>query len=140
MVVNQQTLMGDWNRIKGKLRERWGDLSGDELESVHGDVDQLVGTIQRQTGEARESVEGYLEELTSNGASMAASALESVRRYAHSAHESVAGPSDQATQAVKAGYERTEAVVQNRPIQSLVACFSMGLITGILVGLTLRSR
>jgi len=53
MTVNQQTLEGNWNEIKGKLHERWGQLTQDDLQRARGDVDQLVGLIQRKTGEAR---------------------------------------------------------------------------------------
>ena len=61
-MVNQQTLQGNWNEIKGKLRNKWGQLTNDDLQSVHGNVDQLIGLIQRKTGEARNSVEQFLEE------------------------------------------------------------------------------
>ena len=48
--MNQQTLEGNWNEIKGKIRTRWGQLSDDDLSLVHGQVDKLVGTIQRKNG------------------------------------------------------------------------------------------
>jgi len=140
MTVNQQTLEGNWNEIKGKLRTRWGHLSGDELESAHGNVDQLVGTIQRQTGEARETVEQYLGELTGQGASMAARASEAMCEYAQTAQESVRGAAREAVEAVKAGAARTEQAVHERPMESLAVCFGVGLISGVIVGLMMRSR
>ena len=69
MALNQQTLEGNWNEIKGKLHERWGQLTQDDLQKARGNVDQLVGLIQRKTGEARERVEQYLNEITANGGS-----------------------------------------------------------------------
>lgn len=140
MSVNQQALQGNWNEIKGKLRERWGHLSNDQLESAHGNLDQLVGTIQQQTGEARESVEEYLEELTNHGASAISKAAESVREYTETAQESVQHTRKQAADAVQAGYERTEQAIKQRPVESLVACFCTGLITGVVVGLMMRSK
>jgi uncharacterized protein YjbJ (UPF0337 family) len=71
-VVNAQILQGQWNEVKGKLRSKWGQLTSDELQQFNGNVDQLVGTIQRKTGEARESIERYLAEL-SDGLSSAVS-------------------------------------------------------------------
>src|SRR5262245_7846004 len=56
-MVNQQTLQGNWNEIKGKLRSKWGQLTNDDLQTAHGNVDQLIGLIQRKTGEARSSIE-----------------------------------------------------------------------------------
>src|SRR5437899_3320409 len=69
VMINQQTLQGNWNEIKGKLRSKWGQLTNDELQSFDGNVDRLVGIIQRKTGEARNSVEHFLEEVSANGAS-----------------------------------------------------------------------
>jgi uncharacterized protein YjbJ (UPF0337 family) len=57
-MVNAQTLKGSWNEVKGRLRTRWSQLSGDELGAFDGNVDQLVGLIQRKTGEARTAIEG----------------------------------------------------------------------------------
>ena len=78
-MINQQTLLGNWNEIKGKLRSNWGSLTDDDLTIIDGNVDQLVGAIQRKTGEARESIEHFLEQLTSNGAAVVSRAGETVR-------------------------------------------------------------
>ena len=56
-MLNQQTLQGNWNEIKGKLQSKWGTLTDDDIAIFNGNVDQLVGTIQRKTGEARASIE-----------------------------------------------------------------------------------
>ncbi len=143
MVVNQQTLAGNWNQIKGQLRKRWGDLSGDELESVHGNVEQLVGTIQRRTGEARETVEEFLEELTGSESSTqerAEKVGQKARHYAHAAQESIQETAQQAAANVRAGYARTEETVQRRPMESLAVCFGVGLIAGAILGMMVRSR
>src|SRR5204863_284881 len=58
-MVNAQTLQGHWEEVKGKLREKWGQLTGDDLERFSGDVDKLVGLIQRKTGVARSAIEEY---------------------------------------------------------------------------------
>jgi uncharacterized protein YjbJ (UPF0337 family) len=140
MAVNQQSLEGNWHEIKGKLRDRWGQLSGDELESVHGNIEQLVGTIQRRTGEAREQVEQYLEKLTNRGASMVGQAAEGIREYAHTAQGAVQDAARQATEAAREGFRKTEMAVQQKPLESLAVCFGVGVITGVVVGLMLRSR
>ena len=140
MAVNQQTLEGNWNEIKGKLRERWGNLNQDELQQAKGNIDQLVGLIQRQTGEARDKVEKFLTELTTNGSGAVSKATENVRNYAQQAAENVQGMSQQATDKMKAGYEETERVVRERPFESLAVCFGAGIVTGLFVGLMMRSK
>src|SRR6478672_5641310 len=88
-MVNQQTLQGNWSEIKGKLRNKWGQLTNDDLQSAHGNIDQLVGLIQRKTGEARGSIEKFLEDATSGGSSAFSQAADTAREYAHQAMEQV---------------------------------------------------
>ena len=42
-MVNQQVLTGKWNEVSGKLKEKWGKLSDDDLRGFNGNVEQLVG-------------------------------------------------------------------------------------------------
>jgi uncharacterized protein YjbJ (UPF0337 family) len=149
MKLNQQTLEGNWNEIKGKLHERWGQLSQDDLQKARGNVDQLVGLIQRKTGEARERVEQYLSELASNGGTAtkvadavrgyASTAAESVRGYASTAAESAEEARARAADMVRGGYIQTERMIQQRPLESLAVGFGAGLITGVIIGLVMRS-
>lgn len=44
---------GDWNILKGKIRETWGDLTEDEVEKTAGRRSQLVGLIEKKYGESR---------------------------------------------------------------------------------------
>ena len=82
-MINQQVLQGNWNEIKGKLRNKWGQLSNDDVKSFDGNVDQLLGLIQKKTGEGRESVESFLNEVTTKGGAAVTQAAETVSEYAH---------------------------------------------------------
>ena len=139
-MINQQTLQGNWNEIKGKLRSKWGSLTDDDLTSFNGNVEQLVGAIQRKTGEARESVEHFFEQLTSQGSAAISRAGETVRAYAHQAADSVQETSHRATASMRQGYAEVEDVVRQRPAESLAVCFGAGVITGVVVTLLLRWR
>jgi len=140
MTVNAQTLQGNWNEVKGKLRSKWGQLTNDELQQFNGNVEQLVGTIQRKTGEARSSIEHYLEELSTNGASMVSQAAETVLTYANQAAESVQETTRQASESMRKGYEEAEHMIKRRPAESAAVCFGVGIVVGLLLGLTMRSR
>jgi uncharacterized protein YjbJ (UPF0337 family) len=140
MAVNQQTLEGNWNEIKGKLHERWGQLTQDDLQQARGSVDQLVGMIQRKTGEARERVEQYLSEITAHGGAGMSRMAEAVRGYASSAAESMEEARARASGAMRGGYAQTERMIQQRPMESLAVGFGAGLITGVIIGLVMRSR
>lgn len=139
-MTDQQTLERDWNAIKAKLLERWGQLTNSDLPQIRGDVDRLVGIIQRRTGEGREAIETYLQEVSGSAASAMGEAAETVRDYAQHASETVQHTAKQAVDQVRAGYHEAERFVRNRPGESLLVCFGVGLITGVVVALSLRSR
>jgi len=150
-MVNQQTLQGNWNEIKGKLRSKWGQLTNDDLQAASGNIDQLVGLIQRKTGEARSSVEKILEDLTSNGAGALGQAAETAREYAQQAMETVQERSKQATESirrgydqaadsVRQGYDQAEEMIKDRPAESAAVCFGVGMLVGVVLGLALRGR
>jgi uncharacterized protein YjbJ (UPF0337 family) len=54
---------GNLERAKGKIRETWGDVTDDDIESARGNMEQLVGTIKQKTGEAADSVREKLSRL-----------------------------------------------------------------------------
>jgi uncharacterized protein YjbJ (UPF0337 family) len=47
------TLKGNWNQLKGKVREKWGLLTNDDIEHIGGHKDRLVGKIQERYGKAQ---------------------------------------------------------------------------------------
>jgi uncharacterized protein YjbJ (UPF0337 family) len=139
-MVNQQVLEGKWNELKGKIRTRWGQLTEDDLSSFHGEVDKLVGTIQRKTGEGRDAIENYLDELSTSAASGLGQTAENVRQYTNRAAESVQRTAKQAADQVRAGYVEAERFVHDRPRESLAICFGAGLIAGVLVSILISSK
>ncbi|MCE9519994.1 MAG: CsbD family protein [Verrucomicrobia bacterium] len=62
--MNTLEIKGDWNIIKGKLKQKWATLTDDDLQHIEGKQDELLGRIQKRTGESREAVEALLKELT----------------------------------------------------------------------------
>lgn len=54
---------GNWDRIKGRIRESWGALTDDDLDRAEGKLEQLVGMIKEKTGESAEEVERKLRDL-----------------------------------------------------------------------------
>ncbi|MEB2776929.1 CsbD family protein [Algoriphagus sp. D3-2-R+10] len=49
-------LKGNWNTLKGELKEKYGELTDDDLTYVEGKEDQLLGRIQKRTGEAEDKI------------------------------------------------------------------------------------
>lgn len=54
---------GNWNVVKGKIREQLGKLTDDDLEVAAGRRDQIVGRIQERYGYAKEEAERRLDEI-----------------------------------------------------------------------------
>ena len=55
-------IKGDWNITKGKLKQKWAKLTDHDLQYVEGKQDELIGRIQKRTGETQEAVEKALKE------------------------------------------------------------------------------
>ena len=56
---------GNWNQFKGVVKERWNDLTDDDLEQMEGRRDRIVGKIQERYGEnqwKRADIERELEQ------------------------------------------------------------------------------
>lgn len=138
-MVNQQTINGSWNEIKGRVHERWGNISDNDLQATKGSMEKLVGLIQRKTGQAKEDIQKFLDEVTSNPQGDAIrNAAENAREYAMHAAEQVQETAAHAVDSVKQQYHDTEELVRRRPMESVASCFGIGLVTGVVVGLMLR--
>jgi uncharacterized protein YjbJ (UPF0337 family) len=61
--VNEERLKGDWTRLKGKAREKWGVLTDDELDVIEGRREQLAGLLQKRYGLLKEEVEDQIREF-----------------------------------------------------------------------------
>lgn len=60
--MNKLQIKGDWNIIKGKLKQRWASLTDDDLQYSEGLSDEVIGRIQKRTGESQEAIEEALRD------------------------------------------------------------------------------
>lgn len=65
--MNTLQLKGDWNIVKGKLKQKFAQLTDDDLQYIRGKEDELVGRIQKRTGQAKEDVEKAVVECDGCG-------------------------------------------------------------------------
>jgi uncharacterized protein YjbJ (UPF0337 family) len=54
---NKDTLQGQWKQFQGKIKEKWGKLTDDELTQINGRRDMLIGKLQEKYGMAKERAE-----------------------------------------------------------------------------------
>lgn len=140
MMMNRQELEGKWDQVKGRLQERWGQLTDEELQRVRGDATALVGVIEEKTGESRREVEAYLEEVLGNGAARVRVAADQVRDYGQHVADSAHAGYEQVADSVRTGYEQAEGSIRRNPAESVAVAFGAGIITGVVVALAMRSR
>jgi uncharacterized protein YjbJ (UPF0337 family) len=140
MAINVQELQGQWNKLRGQVKERWGQLTEDDLQIHGGNIDQLVGRIQQRTGETRESIERFLTDLTGRGSSAVAQTAEAVGNYAQQAGDRLRDRYGEFSDQARDRYDMAQDVVRHNPAQSVAAAFGVGLVAGLIVGLALRSR
>ena len=56
-------IKGSWNEVKGKLKQKYADLTDDDLLFVEGKDDELVGRLQKKLGRTKEEVRAELAAL-----------------------------------------------------------------------------
>ena len=54
---------GRWQQGRGRIRQTWGALTDDELDSARGNWDSLVGAIKEKTGEAADAIGDKLRSI-----------------------------------------------------------------------------
>jgi uncharacterized protein YjbJ (UPF0337 family) len=59
--MNWDSIQGNWKQFKGKVKEKWGQLTDDELDQIAGRKDQLVGKIQERYGYAKDQAEREID-------------------------------------------------------------------------------
>jgi len=59
--MNADILKGNWKITKGKLKQKYAQLTDDDLAYVAGKEEELLGRIQKRTGRTREEIEDFLE-------------------------------------------------------------------------------
>lgn len=65
--MDELQIKGNWNKIKGKAKEIYGDITDDQLTEYEGKYDQLVGYLQDKTGKARDEITSQLEDWNDDG-------------------------------------------------------------------------
>jgi uncharacterized protein YjbJ (UPF0337 family) len=60
--MNRDQMEGNWKQLKGRIKEKWGDLTDDELDRTEGRREQISGLLQERYGMGREDAERELDD------------------------------------------------------------------------------
>jgi len=55
--MNEDTIKGNFTQLKGKIKQKWGQLTDDEIDEMEGNAQILSGKLQERYGLAREDAE-----------------------------------------------------------------------------------
>ena len=61
--MNTTEIKGNWNELKGKLKQQYADLTDDDLLFEEGKEDELYGRIQQKVGKSKDEVKKMIDDL-----------------------------------------------------------------------------
>lgn len=61
--MNKTQWKGNWNVIKGKLKQKYANLTDDDLVYREGQEDEFLGRIQKKTGDSKEAIKSYINQF-----------------------------------------------------------------------------
>jgi uncharacterized protein YjbJ (UPF0337 family) len=62
-IMDKLELKGDWNELKGKMKQAHGDLTDDDLEREEGKDDEFLGRLQQKLGKTKDEVVAWIRSL-----------------------------------------------------------------------------
>jgi uncharacterized protein YjbJ (UPF0337 family) len=61
--MTELSFKGNWNVMKGKLKQRYAQLTDDDLLFEEGKEEEVIGRIQKRTGETKENIRSFIAKL-----------------------------------------------------------------------------
>lgn len=61
--MNKLTIEGNWNEIKGKLKQKYGNLTDNDLAFAKGKEEELYGRLQQKLGKTKDEIKREIESL-----------------------------------------------------------------------------
>jgi uncharacterized protein YjbJ (UPF0337 family) len=56
-------IKGNWNELKGKIKQKYGDLTDDDLTYVEGKEDEMLGNLQKKLGKSKDEISGEIKKM-----------------------------------------------------------------------------
>ena len=61
--MNELTFKGTWNEVKGKLKQKYGELTDDDLAYERGQEDELIGRLQQKLGKGKDEIQRIISSI-----------------------------------------------------------------------------
>jgi uncharacterized protein YjbJ (UPF0337 family) len=62
-IMNKDQVSGEWNILKGKVKQIWGGVTDDDFQRAEGSADKLYGTIQKRFGLSKEQIKAKIDAI-----------------------------------------------------------------------------
>jgi uncharacterized protein YjbJ (UPF0337 family) len=59
--MNKTEVKGNWNEMKGKLKQNFAELTDNDLMFEEGQKDEMLGNLQKKLGKTKEELESFFE-------------------------------------------------------------------------------
>lgn len=135
MATKQETA-GQWKSLIGAVKEKYGNITDNEFTQLNGNIDQLIGLVQRKSGQTREQVEAFVHEC----GEACESVVGKVSEYVSSAAGTLRDGLESVTESTKSGYDASLKTVSRHPLESVGTAFGVGVVAGLLIGLSLGAQ
>lgn len=61
--MNEERVKGNWNEMKGKIKQKWGDITDDDLTYAEGKEDEMWGKLQQKVGKSKDEIKREIDDM-----------------------------------------------------------------------------
>ncbi len=131
--MNKFTFDGSWDEIKGKLRQRYAQLTDDDLQFAEGKGEELFGKLKARLGLGAEQLQTTLADLKHEVEEAAKSAKQKVAEVAHDVSEKAEEVYDGACEKARTWRDEGETYVREQPRTAVLTALVAGFMIGLLI-------
>lgn len=142
--MNTFAFDGSWNKIKGKLKQKYAQFTDDDLLFVEGKGDELLGRLQAKLGLSETALLDLLHGLKESAMSLGENVRGKVSDAAARVGEVVGDAKEKVTEAAGEAYDhacqsartlrgKAENFVTGQPLKALLSALAVGFVAGILI-------
>jgi len=139
-MITKEEAQGTWNQLAGAVRSKYAQITGDDVASVNGNVQQLAGVIQRKTGKAKEEVDDFLRSVSDSTSSTVGRISEAASDIASKTTDTIREGYDYAREVSRDGVKAATETVQQRPGESILLAMGIGVVAGLIIGTSMCGR
>jgi uncharacterized protein YjbJ (UPF0337 family) len=123
--MNQEKLLGNWQKLKGTVKKQWGKLTDDDLKELEGDYDELVGKLTERYGFTKEKAQQKIEKFLNN--------IDDHGNYHQSIINDVSEAAEEAGDKVYDAAKAFQKFSKNKPFTTMGVVAVAGILVGMLI-------